>query len=92
MAERKHVARWRRTPREGARVAVVQRRGSQLRLRDKVLLTVGWAQPMGVATNGGWIWYGMGQNTHATMHRTAEDAKAAADAWYKVNEGAHGNG
>ncbi len=34
----------------------------------------------------------MGQNTHATRHKTAEDAKAAADAWDKANKGADGNG
>lgn len=92
MAERKQLARWRRTPRERGRIAVVQRRGFQLRLGDRVLLTVGWAQPYGAGVNGGWIWYGMGQNAHATRHKTAEDAKAAADAWYKANMGGDGNG
>jgi len=92
VAERKQVARWRRTPRESGLRAVVQRRGYQLRLGEQVLITVGWTQPYGTAANGGWIWYSMGQNTHATKHRTAEEAKAAADAWYKANKGAHGNG
>ncbi|WP_454056832.1 hypothetical protein [Cupriavidus sp. Marseille-Q8015] len=85
------VARWRRTPRQRGLAGVIQMRGYQLRVGERVLISVSYASTLGDGANGGWYWAGMGQNTCSQLLKTAEEAKAAADAWYKANKGGQGN-
>lgn len=81
------VPRWRKQPAEtGLRSIGAAPRGYELRAGDEVLIRVA---PMGGgALNGplrGWYWYGAGKNTANDGQRwdTAEEAKSAADAYYK---------
>ena len=81
-------ARWRKQPREtGLRSIGSGPRGYELRIGDEVIIHVsayggGWSQPL-----RGWYWYGMDRNTSTEkLFATAEEAKAAADAFYKANK------
>ncbi len=79
------TARWRKTPRPRGLAGIGFNQGYQLRDGDRVLISVGAACDMGQATPKGWFWAGMGQNSCDQLVKTAEIAKAAADAWYKAN-------
>ncbi|WP_227461626.1 hypothetical protein [Cupriavidus pauculus] len=91
MTAQRQVARWRRTPRQRGLAGVIQKRGYQLRIGDRVLISVAYASTLGAGGRGGWYWAGMGQNTGNQLLKTAEEAKVAADAWYKANKGGQGN-
>ena len=86
-AVRRKPARWRKQPSEGGLRSIGQGpRGYELRLDGEELIHVSAAG--GNATGGplrGWYWYGFGVNTYTTkpLFKTAEDAKADADAFYK---------
>lgn len=78
------AARWRKQPNEtGLRSVGQSPRGYELREGGEVIIHVapsggGWSNPL-----RGWYWYGMGQNTHKDLYKTAEEAKANADAYFK---------
>lgn len=90
MTAQKQVARWRRTPRASGLAGIGQMPGYQLRIGQRVIISVSHAASLG-STPAGWFWYGMGHNTCKQLLKTAEEAKAAADAWYKANKGGQGN-
>lgn len=88
---KKRRASWRKQPSEtGLRSIGQGPRGYELRIAgDDVIIRVQAAG--GSATGGplrGWYWYGMDVNTYntKTLFKTAEEAKADADAFYKDNK------
>lgn len=86
--DRAKPARWRKEPHEtGLRSIGAQPRGYELHQNGEVLIYVspaggGWQAPL-----KGWYWYGFGVNTYNTkpLFKTAEEAKADADTYYKAN-------
>ncbi len=77
----KKIARWRKQPNEPGRVCQSPR-GYELRVGGEVVLCVA---PL-YRGEGGWYWYGMGQNTCQNPAATKEEAKAQADAFYRANK------
>lgn len=79
------TARWRKTPRPKGLRGIGSNPGYELREGEKVLIRVGAACDMGQFIPKGWYWAGFGQNTSDSLVKTAEQAKANADAWFKAN-------
>jgi hypothetical protein len=77
--------RWKMNPKEtGLRRVGAGPRGHTLRDDGQPVLYVqslggGWRGPV-----TGWFWYGCGENTAVAPWATAEEAKAAAGAFYKA--------
>lgn len=82
------AARWRKQPPEtGLRSIGARPRGYELRDKGEELMYVspaggGWSMDL-----KGWYWVGFGINTYNTkpLFKTAEEAKADADAYFKAN-------
>lgn len=79
------TARWRKTPRPTGLRGIGFNQGYQLRDGEKVLINVNAASDLGSVTPKGWFWAGLGQNSCGKLVKTAEQAKADADAWFKAN-------
>ena len=85
----KHRARWRKQPHETGLSSVgASPRGYELRIGEEVLIHVAPAGGGWMSDLRGWYWYGMGINTYQKkpLFKSAEEAKADADAFYRANK------
>ncbi len=83
------MIRWRKEPNETGLRSVGQcPRGYELRDGEEILIHVsadggGWQRPL-----AGWYWYGADmRGKDSGRFKTAEEAKANADAYFKANKG-----
>ena len=74
------AARWRKEPNEQGLASVCQStRGLELREKGEMIIMVSSLR------EGGWYWYGMGQNTCGNPVSTMQEAKDQATKFYKEN-------